>query len=306
MALCFVALIVFGILGIFSAKYRRLAKEAFDCVFRKATLRRCQSGLDKRLRASVSGKLFKLHPMIGSFVFKRFEILSLGFTLLMLFSIVFVGIGAYNYYLYGNCNGPNSDGFCVFDPTGSNEGASFIDEGCTTRELLNSQLTLKGVDTSVFLNYSDNEPNTVIFMGCYGCPYTREAYPDIKKLISRDDVGYLFVHFPTKDYTTNLTPIINCAYESDVSKSELLNDLLFTASIEELKDQRRVDELISQAGFDASSIRSCASSDDAISLASYQKEQVIASGLYGTPTVWVNDKPVIGPKPYRVYKRLLV
>ena len=49
--ICFVALIVFGILGIFSAKYREIAREAFSCVFLKMTLRKCDSRLDERLRA---------------------------------------------------------------------------------------------------------------------------------------------------------------------------------------------------------------------------------------------------------------
>jgi len=51
--ICVVALIVFGILGIFSAKYRVIAKEAFDCVFRKITLRKCDSRLDSRLKSEI-------------------------------------------------------------------------------------------------------------------------------------------------------------------------------------------------------------------------------------------------------------
>ena len=32
--ICLIALIIFGVLAIFSASYRPLAKEAFDCVLR--------------------------------------------------------------------------------------------------------------------------------------------------------------------------------------------------------------------------------------------------------------------------------
>jgi len=31
----------------------------------------------------------------------------------------------------------------------------------------------------------------------------------------------------------------------------------------------------------------------------------IKTGVYGTPTVFVNGEPIVGPKPYRVYERLL-
>ena len=57
MVLCFVALFVFAILGIFSAKYRLLAREALDCVVRTVTLRPCESKLDERLHSQIVAKL---------------------------------------------------------------------------------------------------------------------------------------------------------------------------------------------------------------------------------------------------------
>ena len=56
--ICFVALAVFAVMGLFSAKYRPYAKEAFDCVFRRLTLRKCESGLDKRIKSKLTGKIY--------------------------------------------------------------------------------------------------------------------------------------------------------------------------------------------------------------------------------------------------------
>ncbi len=50
---CVVALVVLSIMGIFSASNRALAKEAFDCVFRRITLRPCPTGFDEKIKARV-------------------------------------------------------------------------------------------------------------------------------------------------------------------------------------------------------------------------------------------------------------
>ena len=46
MVLCIIALPVFLFLSIFSAKYRPLARRAIDCVFKKVTLRKCETLLE--------------------------------------------------------------------------------------------------------------------------------------------------------------------------------------------------------------------------------------------------------------------
>lgn len=82
MVLCVVALIVFGILGIFSVKYRVLAKEAFDCVARTATLRPCQTGFDTRLKGKIVVGALKVSPGLARALNKNFHLFSVAFTLL--------------------------------------------------------------------------------------------------------------------------------------------------------------------------------------------------------------------------------
>jgi hypothetical protein len=70
--ICLLALIVFSVLGIFSLSYRRLAKEAFDCVFRRLTFRPCRTNLKQRLKSKLTAKFLKTNPALGRFTFRYF------------------------------------------------------------------------------------------------------------------------------------------------------------------------------------------------------------------------------------------
>lgn len=112
---CLIALVVFGILGVFSAAQREIAKEAFDCVFKRLRFKPCESGLDKRLKSQVIGKLMKKSPRLARFGFQHFEVISWVFTFLMFTSTIYTGIGMYNFVMYGNCHGENSQEECIYE-----------------------------------------------------------------------------------------------------------------------------------------------------------------------------------------------
>ncbi len=113
--ICLIALVVFAVLGIFSAKYRDYAREAFDCVFRRLTLRKCQTSFDKKMKMKLTGKIMKQNPKAGGFVFKHFEAISWIFTLLMFLSLAYSAVSIYNFVVYNNCEGPDAIGPCVYN-----------------------------------------------------------------------------------------------------------------------------------------------------------------------------------------------
>jgi len=117
--ICLLALIVFAILGIFSVKYRALTKEAFDCTFRKITLRPCKTDLNTRIKTTIVGSLLPKAPRTAKIIYRYFTLLSILFTILLLISTFYTGKGLYNYAVYGNCNGPQSTEFCIFHPFGT-------------------------------------------------------------------------------------------------------------------------------------------------------------------------------------------
>jgi len=303
--ICFIALFVFGVLGIFSATHRKIAFEAFDCVFRKMTLRKCETGLDTRLKSDLVGKLLRFSPHAGRFVFKHFQIISWIFTIVMVWSIIATGIGAYNYYMYGNCNGPQSENFCIFDPTGANSKVSEVQQSCSAGAEVKHNLTVEGVNLALFQRYNIGAKNKVVFIGCYSCEYTREAYPNIKKLWDRNDVEFTFAHFPVKSHSQELGKIGDCVYVINSSKFREFNDRMFEMNLSQITDTEEIMKIVTDLGFNRTEMDLCVNSSEIISLSQKQFDEIQKTGIYGTPLVFVNGEPVVGPKPYRVYSRLL-
>jgi len=128
--ICIIALVVLSITGIFSASHRRLAKEAFDCVFKKVTLRKCDTGFDDKIKAKIVGKTMGKNPKLAGFIFRRFQILSWILTILLLVSLIFTVHGAYNFIRYGNCNGAHSDELCIFNPLGGDDDVNCGSQHC--------------------------------------------------------------------------------------------------------------------------------------------------------------------------------
>jgi hypothetical protein len=114
--ICLIALAVFAILGIISAKYRTYFFEALDCVTKRVTLRKCTTSFDKKMKMKITTRISGLSKPLGGFVFKKFETISWIITIIMILSLVWtawVGFtGIYNWYYYGNCNGPESNQIC--------------------------------------------------------------------------------------------------------------------------------------------------------------------------------------------------
>jgi hypothetical protein len=109
---CLIALIVFSVVGIFSATHRRLAKQAFDCVFRRLTLRPCDTGFDKKIKGKVIGKLLNKSPKLAKGVNRFWEPLSWFLVIVFFVSLFFSGRTVYNLVRYKTCDPANSQG-CI-------------------------------------------------------------------------------------------------------------------------------------------------------------------------------------------------
>jgi hypothetical protein len=111
MVICIVALVVFSILGIFSARYRKLSKEAFSCVFSMMTFRPCKTNLDQRIKSKVTAKLIKRAPAVARFFYKNFRLISVIFTISFFASLIYSAYGIYNLVVFGSCT-PGDPGSC--------------------------------------------------------------------------------------------------------------------------------------------------------------------------------------------------
>lgn len=111
--ICILSLFVFSVLGIFSAKYRSLAKEAFRCVFLRVQFKPCDTSLDQRLKGQIVSKLLKRNQKMARVVYKHFEAISWAFTILFFASMIYTAYAFYNLFVYGSCD-PGSE-TCIFD-----------------------------------------------------------------------------------------------------------------------------------------------------------------------------------------------
>jgi hypothetical protein len=106
MVICIVALVVFSILGIFSARYRGLAKDAFKCVFLMVQFKPCNVQLEQKIKTKVTAKLMII-PSLARFFYKNFKIISWIFTISFFASLIYSAYGIYNLLAIGRCD-PNS------------------------------------------------------------------------------------------------------------------------------------------------------------------------------------------------------
>jgi predicted DsbA family dithiol-disulfide isomerase len=302
---CLLALIIFSILGIFSASHRQLAKEAFDCVFRRITLRPCNTGFDKKIKSKIVGKLLNRSEFVAKLLNKHFEMVSWVFFIILLGSGLWVVKGGYNFYMYGSCNGLNASGFCAFDPTGENNKVSQISDSCSLNPPSESDLDLAAINLSEYPTKDAGSEDSLVFIGCYNCDYTRKAYPLIQKLQDNYEFNYTFVHFPVKDETSYISNYVYCGNLQDPEKLWRFNGKLFASSKEDVSNNGYVDKIAVEVGFDVDALQACVTSEETQKIVDNQFEQVRATGIYGTPTIFINDKALVGPKPYRVYQRML-
>jgi hypothetical protein len=296
---CVAALIVLSILGIFSATNRHLAKEALDCVFHRVTFRPCTTGFDKKMKAKLVGGLLTRSAPIAKFISKYFEVLSWIFVIVFILSLVLGIRGLVLFYTTGSCNGLNQAGLCVFDPKGENNATSSTN--CPISGTSVTDLTVEGVDLSTFAVKNTDNREKVVFIGCYECEYSRKAYPIMMKLINQYAPNFTFAHFPVKGNTTHLAEVGYCVYQQDQAKFWQLNDVLFSTDITNLENDAFINTTLEQLGVDTGGVNACLFDSNTSQIIQNQISELEKTRLYGTPTVFINGEPLVGPKPYRVY-----
>ena len=292
MVFCIIALVVFSFLGIFSAKYRAYAKEAYRCVFRMITLRPCDTAFDQKVKSKITGRLMNRSPSLARFVFRHFNALSWLLVVSMFVSIFFTGLGLYNLAVYGNCNGPESTDICVLNPEGTSIVGSF--------SLLKPELVTSDDDP-----YIGSGNITIIEFGCHACPYTKKAEPILKELLQKYDVRLVFRDFPVERHklSREAAEASECAHEQGVDYYWKYHDKLFERQKELGNETFR--SIAKEIGLDMERFNSCYDSGK-------YKEEVEkdfldgqAAGVYGTPTFFIGNVTVVGPKPLPDFEKAI-
>lgn len=299
---CIISFIVLSILGIFSASNRELARESLDCVLRRVTLRPCNTGFDEKMKAKILGVVITRSEGAARFLNRFFEPLSWAFFILLLASSIWSIRGAFLFYATGNCNGDNSSAFCVFDPTGANNQVSNVGAVCpipTTIEDL--KVNISKVDLTQFPTINPQADEKIVMIACYHCEYSRKAYPMIRSLVDRFNVGLTFVHYPVKETTDRFSKISYCVNKLAPDKYWAFNDQMFVGEAANLDNDSYMNDLLTRAEVDAAQINTCVNDKETETTVKAQMEQIVHTGFTGTPTIFIKDQVFIGPKPFRVY-----
>jgi protein-disulfide isomerase len=292
MVFCFIALIVFGIMGIFSATHRSLAKEAFDCVFHKITLTPCQTGLDQRLKAKLISRTFDFSPGLSKLLNVHFELASWLFFLLTLGSLLYGIWGFYNWYEYGNCDGPQATGFCIYNSIlGGNTNPA--------------ALKLPPVGTGILYGPADAKVHLIQF-GCFSCPFTKEAEVPLRQVLLQygDRISYEFKPFPLPTHPHSHEAALGVICGQGQNRFWDMRHAVF-----ERQDAIRengtaaVNEAAAAAGLDMAKFAACIKSPAAEATLTRGITEGNASGIYGTPTFFINGKAYVGPQSYEDLKR---
>jgi 2-hydroxychromene-2-carboxylate isomerase len=84
-----------------------------------------------------------------------------------------------------------------------------------------------------------------------------------------------------------------------------LNDEFFTGDKSRLDDDATLQQMESSAGYDPAQIKQCTSDPATETAVKAQMNEIVKTQFFGTPTVFINGKALVGPKPYRVYAIML-
>ncbi|MFH1803227.1 MAG: thioredoxin domain-containing protein [archaeon] len=301
MVLCWIALPVFAVLAIFSAKYRRLTVESLECLFKTATFQKCKSGLDDRIKSQITGKLLKFSPSIARFFYKNYKIISLILLVVFVWSGWVGGVAIYNYVEYGNCNGPDSDAFCILDPTGAGSATCEIPAGTSVSGVIS--YPEKDPDTPVI--GGEDAELTVIEFGCYVCPYTNEAEETVQEVLDYYDgrVNFQFVVYPlpAHEFSYESSMASKCAEEQGMY--EEYHNELFMQNMN--FDAETFVRIASDLGLNVEGFENCMENNTYAAEIEADKAMAVAAGVKGTPTFFVNEQVIVGPKPFKTFKTVI-
>lgn len=106
---CIAAFIIFAVLGIFSARYRTLAKKAWGCVWRRITFKPCDISVQEEIKSRLVGKLLFTWPRLARFLNRWAGFFAFAFVALSLWSFVAVIGSGLNLFVYDTCNPDNPE-----------------------------------------------------------------------------------------------------------------------------------------------------------------------------------------------------
>jgi protein-disulfide isomerase len=293
MVFCIVAIVIFGILGIFSAKYRAYFRESLHCIKRQITLRPCDTNFDEKMKSKMSGKLMRISPKIAGFVYRKFVFITWLFIAVMIVSLIGIGIGVYNFAIYNNCNGPGSHDFCILNAFGGS---------------LNDQIAkLKpvGPDDDPTVG-NPNASVRIVEVGCFMCPYTRNSESIRTQLLEKynNNVSFTFRSIPLPQHNMSwiTAEAADCALEQ--GKYWEYHDKLFENQMN--MSMEKLYSIANEIGLNTEQFAKCLETGKYSNEVKKDADDATAAGIFATPTYFVNGRPFVGIKSFAEFEKIVI
>ena len=297
MVLCIIAFAVFAVMSIFSAKYRPLAKEGLRCVFRTITMKPCDTGLDERIKAELVAGVMKVSPPAAKVVNRHFTLLSWIFVILSVASLVYSVYGIYNWYYFGNCDGPTSTNACIINQITGDYGRF-----SAPTDLI-APTTYDGITAG-----NPNASIKIVEFGCFTCPYTAEAEPTVQTLLKKynGSIFYVFKPFPLPNhmYSQDAARAVLCANQQGM-QWQLREAIFAQQQVCSADGTLAIKQIANSSGLNMTSFDYCF--DNNLTMPELQRyiQEGKDAHLYATPTFFVNGQPLVGPKTVADFDKLI-
>ena len=288
MVFCIIGLVIFAILGIFSGKYRRYFRESLHCMHRQLLLKPCDTNFDQQMKAKITAKLGR-SPQVARFFYRNFRAISWILLVAMIVSTVLVGYGVYNFIAYGNCNGLESSDFCVFG-------------------LLNQRTELKFVPAGNNPTIgSPDAPVRIIELGCYSCPYTKNAESVRTQLLEKygGNISFTFRDMPLPNHILSFERGEAAQCANDQGMYWEYHDKLFEYQ-DQINASQNFFDIASEVGLNVSQFGDCYNSGKYRQKIRDEYDEGVAAGIYATPTYFINGRPFVGLKAFADFEQIVV
>jgi protein-disulfide isomerase len=122
-------------------------------------------------------------------------------------------------------------------------------------------------------------------------------------LIEKKNANYIFAHYPAKGAVTDILANTGyCVYKDSPEKFWDLNNYLFTTDKDYILAKNNLNTILEKFSLDVKKINACANRIETKKAVEEQVKELNKTNIYGTPTIFINEKAFVGPKPYRVYR----
>ena len=167
-------------------------------------------------------------------------------------------------------------------------------------------------ENGVFTVGDKNAKVTMVEFTDYQCPFCSRHYTETHGKLMTDyvDAGKLKIIYhdqalPFHPNASIAAQAVRCA--ADQNKAEAMHDALFAnqdawANLTGDAVAEKFSELANQAGLNGSTLASCASSGKYQQAVKDDGDLGTKVGANGTPTFFVEGKPVVGAQPYSVFQ----